>query len=48
MLKLVAHNTSDLEAFLVHRLAPIPGVAQIHTSLVLNEVKSSTQHPIQK
>ena len=46
LLKVVAHNTEDLENFLVHRLTPIPGVARIHTSLVLKEVKSTTAIPI--
>ena len=46
LLKVVAHNTQDLEDFLINRLTPIPGVARIYTSLVLNEVKSSTAIPI--
>ena len=36
----------DLEDFLINQLTPIPGVARIYTSLVLNEVKSSTRVPI--
>jgi len=46
LLKIVAQNTDDLENFLVNRLTPIPGVAKIHTSLVLREVKNSTLIPI--
>ena len=46
LLKVVAHNTKDLENFLLQKLTPIPGVARIHTSLVLNEVKSTTVIPI--
>ena len=46
LLKIVAHNTKDLENFLLRKLTPIPGVARIHTSLVLNEVKSTTVIPI--
>ena len=46
LLKVVAHNTEDLENFLVRRLTPIPGVAQIHTSLVLREVKNTTIIPL--
>ena len=46
VLKVVAHNTEDLENFLVNRLTPIPGIAQIHTSLVLREVKNSTILPL--
>jgi DNA-binding Lrp family transcriptional regulator len=46
LLKVVAHNTKDLENFLLKKLTPIPGVARIHTSLVLNEVKSTTVIPL--
>lgn len=46
LLKVVAHNSEDLENFLVNKLTPIPGVAQIHTSLVLREVKNSTSIPL--
>jgi DNA-binding Lrp family transcriptional regulator len=46
LLKVVAHNTKDLESFLLKKLTPIPGVARIHTSLVLNEVKSNTVLPL--
>jgi Lrp/AsnC family leucine-responsive transcriptional regulator len=46
ILKVVARNTKDLEHFLINQLTPIPGVARIYTSLVLNEVKSSTVIPI--
>lgn len=47
LLKIVAHNTKDLEHFLLEKLTPIPGVARIHTSLVLNDVKSTTVIPIE-
>jgi len=40
------HNRKGLEQFLVNRLALIPGLARIQTSLVLNEVKNSTELPI--
>jgi len=46
ILKVVARNTQDLENFLINQLTPIPGVARIYTSLVLNEVKSSTVIPL--
>jgi Lrp/AsnC family transcriptional regulator, leucine-responsive regulatory protein len=46
LLKVVAHNTDGLEHFLVQKLTPIPGVAQIHTSLVLREVKNTTNVPL--
>jgi DNA-binding Lrp family transcriptional regulator len=47
LLKVVIRNRKDLERFVVKRLTPIPGVARIHTSLVLTEVKSTTTLPIQ-
>jgi len=46
LLKVVIRNRKDLERFVVERLTPIPGVARIHTSLVLTEVKSTTAVPI--
>ena len=46
LLKLVVQHTDDLEDFLVNRLTPIPGVARIHTSLVLKETKNSTAIPL--
>ena len=46
LLKVVAESTEDLEKFLVNRLTPIPGVARIYTSLVLSEVKATTELPI--
>ncbi len=46
LLKIVARNHRDLEAFLVERLTPIAGVDKIRTSIVLNEVKSSTALPL--
>ena len=39
LLKVVACNTADLEDFLVNQLTPAPGVARIHTSVVLREIK---------
>lgn len=46
LLKVVAKNTADLEQFLIHVLTPIKGVARIHTSVVLSEVKASAALPI--
>ena len=46
LLKLVVQHTDDLEDFLINRLTPIPGVARIHTSLVLKETKNSTAIPL--
>jgi DNA-binding Lrp family transcriptional regulator len=46
LLKVVIHNRKDLERFVVERLTPVPGVARIHTSLVLTQVKSTTSLPL--
>ncbi len=46
LLKVVVHNRQDLERFVVKRLTPIPGIARIHTSLVLSEVKATTALPL--
>jgi DNA-binding Lrp family transcriptional regulator len=46
LLKVAIRNRRDLERFAVERLTPIPGVARIHTSLALNEVKSTTALPL--
>ena len=46
LLKVVAANHRKLEQFLVHRLTPTPGVDRIRTSIVLNEIKSSTALPL--
>ncbi len=46
LLKVVTHNTEDLENFLMHRLTPVSGVARIHTNLVLREVKSTSEIPL--
>jgi len=48
LLKVVTRNTEDLESFLLHKLTPTPGVARIHTGLVLREVKNITAIPISK
>ncbi len=42
LLKIVVRNRNELEHFLMGKLTPIPGVARISTSLVLNEVKNTT------
>ena len=46
LLKVVVRNRKDLERFIMDRLTPIPGVARVHTSLVLTEVKSTTTIPV--
>ena len=40
LLKVVVRNRKELEHLLMEELTPIPGVAHIHTSLVLNEIKA--------
>ena len=47
ILKVALRNRKDLERFLMDRLTPIPGLARIHTSLVLNEVKATTALPME-
>ncbi len=48
LLKVALKNRRDLERFVVEKLTPIPGVARIHTSLVLSEVKMTTSLPIER
>ncbi len=47
LLKVALRNRRELERFVVERLTPLPGVARIHTSLVLSEVKSTTALPLE-
>jgi Lrp/AsnC family leucine-responsive transcriptional regulator len=46
LLKVVIRNRKDLERFVIERLTPIRGIARIHTSLVLTEVKFTTALPL--
>jgi Lrp/AsnC family leucine-responsive transcriptional regulator len=46
LLKVVVRNRKELEHLLMEDLTPIPGVAHIHTSLVLNEIKAATALPL--
>ncbi len=46
ILKVAIRNREDLRRFLMDRLTPIEGVAQIHTRIVLNETKSTTVLPL--
>jgi Lrp/AsnC family leucine-responsive transcriptional regulator len=46
LLKVVLHNSKDLERFIVDRLTSIPGVARIQTNLVFTEVKATTALPL--
>lgn len=47
LLKVVLKNRKDLERFVVDKITPIPGVARIHTSLVLTEVKTTMALPLE-
>jgi Lrp/AsnC family transcriptional regulator, leucine-responsive regulatory protein len=42
LLKIVVHDHKELDRFISDHLMTIPGVNQIDTSLVLNEMKSTT------
>jgi DNA-binding Lrp family transcriptional regulator len=46
LLKVALRDRRDLERFAIEKLTPIPGVARIHTSLVLSEVKGSGPLPV--
>ena len=46
LLKIVVSNRKELQRFVEHKLTPIPGVARIYTSLVLDEIKHTTALPI--
>lgn len=43
LLKILVANRHDLEQFIMAELTPIQGIARIHTSLVLNEIKRTTE-----
>ena len=46
IIKVAVRSRQDLQRFLMDRLTPIPAVAQIHTHIVLDEVKSTTALPL--
>lgn len=46
LLKVVFKNRQELHHFIADQLGTIPGVLRINTSVVLKEVKSTTQLPI--
>lgn len=46
ILKVAVKNRQDLEHFLMRELTPLGGMARIHTSLVLNQVKTSNVLPL--
>jgi DNA-binding Lrp family transcriptional regulator len=42
LLKVAVRNTRALESFVSQKMIPLQGVARLHTSLVLKEVKGTT------
>lgn len=46
LLRVVVRRRQDLQHLIVNNLTPIPGVARIHTSLALEEIKSTTALPV--
>jgi Lrp/AsnC family leucine-responsive transcriptional regulator len=46
LLKVIVRNREHLEKFLVEKLTPVPGMDKIRTSLVLREIKATTNLPI--
>ena len=46
LLKVAVKNRQALEEFLVNKLTPVPGLARMQTTLVLNEVKTGTVLPV--
>jgi Lrp/AsnC family transcriptional regulator, leucine-responsive regulatory protein len=46
LLKVIVRNRKELQQFVEKKLTPIPGVARIYTSLVLEEIKHSTALPL--
>lgn len=46
LLKVVVRNRKDLHRFVVDNLTPIPGMAKIHTSVVLATEKDTTALPV--
>lgn len=47
LLKVLVANTEALHDFISRQLIPMPGIARIHTSVVLREIKTSTELPLQ-
>lgn len=47
ILKVVVSSRLELQQFLMDWLTPIPGIAHIHTRLVLTEIKSTTELPLE-
>lgn len=47
ILKVAVKNRQDLEHFLMRQLTPLGGMSRIHTSLVLNQVKTTNALPLE-
>ncbi len=47
LLKVAVRNRKDLHRFVVDNLTPIPGMAKIHTSVVLETEKYTTALPVE-
>ena len=46
LLKIVMRNRKELDAFINNHIINLPGVGRVQTSIVLNEVKSTTTIPL--
>lgn len=46
LLKVAVCDTDALHQFISERLVPVPGIARVHTSLVLKEIKSAGILPV--
>jgi Lrp/AsnC family leucine-responsive transcriptional regulator len=47
LLKVAVRDTDALHRFISGRLVPVPGIARVHTSLVLKEIKSAGALPVE-
>ncbi|MEZ4517633.1 MAG: Lrp/AsnC ligand binding domain-containing protein [Chloroflexota bacterium] len=47
LLKVAVRNRKHLESFLLNTLTPVKGMDKIRTSLVLSEIKSTTELPVE-
>lgn len=47
LLKVVIRNRKHLERFLMEKLTPVSGIDKIRTSVVLNEIKTTTVVPLE-
>lgn len=46
LLKVAVRNRHELQTFIVERLTTLPGVAKVHTTVVLSEIKATTALPL--